>query len=64
VELTESDFSRFLLDEDDEELIFDEQDRWRILNNFSYSGEFTHIDKQNISAYFQAILIAWIGYNH
>lgn len=51
LELTDPDFSQYLLQEDDEELIFDEQDRWRILNNFSYSGEFTHIDKQNIAAY-------------
>lgn len=53
LELTESDFSQYLLEQDDEKLIFDEQDRWRILNNFSYSGEFTHIDKHNIAAYIQ-----------
>jgi len=51
LELTESDFSQYLIEEDDEKLILDEQDRWRILNNFSYSGEFTHIDKQNIADY-------------
>jgi 5-methylcytosine-specific restriction enzyme B len=54
LELTEADFSEYLIDEDVEEFALNDRDRQHMFNDFTFSGQFALIDKQRISAYIQA----------